>query len=147
MLSRKISCIFRILATLVELYFGLLVTVENIVHQLKILESYIQECDFSTDPQNSIVFLNKLAKIFSLNIGREIKLIFYMNIKIKVSIMLNFNNVNRFWWMWPGMTKLTKITSLQNVCNILRKKWGITLLFAWRKTSTFSTGYYFSFWW
>ena len=45
LLSRKISYIFRILATLVELYFGLLVTVGNFMHQLKILESYIQECE------------------------------------------------------------------------------------------------------
>ena len=71
LLSKKISYIFRILGTLVELSFGLLVTVGNITHQLKILESYIQECDFSTDPQNCTVFLNKLAKIFFPIIGRD----------------------------------------------------------------------------
>ena len=131
LLSRQISYIFRILATLVELYFGLLVTVGNFMHQLKILEIYIQECDFVMDPQNSTVFLNKLSKIFFRFLG-GIKLIFCTGIKNKVSITLNFNNVNHSWWMWPGMPKVPKITILQYLCNISRKSWGITVFFASR---------------
>ena len=128
LLSRQISYIFRILATLVELYFRLLVTVGNFMDQLKILEIYIQECDFVMDPQNSTVFLNKLSKIFFRFLG-GIKLIFCTGIKNKVSITLNFNNVNHSWWMWSGMPKVPKITILQYLCNISRKNWGITVFF------------------
>ena len=35
----------------------------------------------------------------------------------------------RFRCVWPGMSKLLKITSLLFLCNILRKKWVMMLIF------------------
>ena len=29
------------------------------------------------------------------------------------------------WWAWPGMAKVLKITSLQYLWNIFKKRWGI----------------------
>ena len=34
--------------------------------------------------------------------------------------------------VWPGMTKLPKMTSLLFLCNILRKKWVMKLIFCMR---------------
>lgn len=62
--TRQISYIFRILVLLVELYFGLLVIVGNFMHQIKLLESYVQNFDFYVASQNSAVFKINLPKYF-----------------------------------------------------------------------------------
>ena len=48
-----------------------------------------------------------------------------MRIKIELSYQLILSILEG----WAGMPKLPKITSLQNLCNILRKKWAMNLIF------------------
>ena len=34
-----------------------------------------------------------------------------------------------FWWAWPGVPKVLKITSMRYLCNISRKNWVMKLMF------------------
>ena len=34
-----------------------------------------------------------------------------------------------FWWVWPSMPKVLKVTSMQCLCNISRKNWVMKLMF------------------
>ena len=55
----------------------------------------------------------------------RMKLVFWLQIKIKVSS----NWYYHFRCVWPNMPKLPKITSLLFLCNILRKKWAMKVVF------------------
>ena len=35
----------------------------------------------------------------------------------------------QFWWAWPGIPKVVKITNMQNLCDISRKNWFMKLMF------------------
>ena len=62
------------------------------------------------------------------NISRKtwmINLIFCLQINIKVSSNCYYN----FMFVWPGIPKLLKTTSLLFLCNILRKNWVMKLIF------------------
>ena len=70
------------------------------------------------------------------------KLIFFMQISIKLSykfIPLTLVGVAR-------PTKLPRITSLQNLCDIIRTKWGIKLFFCAMSITIFYKWNY-NFWW
>ena len=47
----------------------------------------------------------------------------------QITSNISSNWYYHFRWMWPGMPKLPKITSWLFLCNILRKKWVLKLIF------------------
>ena len=84
------------------------------------------------------------------------KTIICLQITAKVSSNWYFH----FRCVWPGMAKLTKITTLLFVCNILRQKWALKLIFCMQIniivsyklistlwTSKFPPRWYYHYWW
>ena len=72
----------------------------------------------------------------SLHISRKtgrMKLIFCLLIKIK--------EIFEYRYVWPCFLKLPKLTSLLFLCNILKKKWLMKLVFC-----KFPTNWYYDFW-
>ena len=69
------------------------------------------------------------------------KLIFTQQIKIKgfFKLILSFRCV------WPGMSKLPKITSFLFLCNMLRKKWVMKLIFCMQIEWKLPTNWYCDF--
>ena len=41
----------------------------------------------------------------------------------------SINRYYHFWWLWPGMPKLLKITSMQCLCSISTINWVMKLMF------------------
>ena len=48
----------------------------------------------------------------------------------KALSQLSINWYNPFWWVWPSMPKVLKITSIQCLCNISKNNWVMKLLFS-----------------
>ena len=61
----------------------------------------------------------------------------YLKKKVRVEVeflcrwasKFSTNWCNHCWWAWPGMPKILKITSMQYLCNISKKNWGMQLMF------------------
>ena len=79
---------------------------------------YLHVCENNQKPEG-----NALLKVCILCVP-----IFYFLPKVNTKLS--------FKWSWPDLPKLPKIKSLQNPCNISRKKWGMTLIFVERRSIT-----------
>ena len=105
----------------------------------------------------------KVPKIASLqclyNIWKkalEFKLIFYMQINIKVSYKLisalwtsklPTRWYYHYWWVWSSILKMLKVTSLQYLYNISKKKLGMEFIFCMQINIKVSTTWHYYFWW
>ena len=86
----------------------------------------------------------------------EIKLIFFMQINIKVSYKListlwawkiSTRWYYHYWWAWSSILKVLKVTSLQYLYNIWEKKLGIEFIFFMQINIKISTSWHYCFWW
>ena len=74
------------------------------------------------------------------------------NIKLTFCQQINVWKVSSNWYyhfkcVWPGMSKLTKITSLLFLCNILRKNWVMKLIFCMQINIKACCKLILWFWW
>ena len=70
-----------------------------------------------------------------------------LNFCQKIAISLNWYYHFRCVYVWPGMPKLPKTTSLLCLCDILKKKWVMKLIFCIHIRITFPINWHFNFWW
>ena len=105
----------------------------------------------------------KVPKIASLqylyNISKkklEMKLIFCMQINIKVSYKListlwasKFPTrwYYHYWWAWSSILKVLKVTSLQYLYNISKKKLEMEFIFCMQANIKASASWHYRFWW
>ena len=85
----------------------------------------------------------------------EIKLIFWMQIKIKVS-QVDFNTLDikfptrwycHYWWVWLSILEVLKGTSLQYLYNISKKKLRMEFIFCMQINIKVSTSWHYCSWW
>ena len=55
----------------------------------------------------------------------------------QINIRVSFKWFYCFWWPWSGMPDVPKITSLQYLCNISGKRWGINTIFCMTMSKVF----------
>ena len=108
----------------------------------------------------------KVLKIASLkclyNISKknklEMKLIFSMQINIKVSYKLlstlwalkfltRWYYISLLRWAWSSILKVLNVTSLQYLYNVSKKKLGMEFFFCMQVSIKVSTTWYNCFWW
>ena len=86
----------------------------------------------------------------------DMKLTFCMQINIKVSYKListicaskiSTRWYHHYWWAWSSILKVLKVTSLQYLYNIWKKKLGMEFIFCMQINIKTSTSWHYRFWW
>ena len=86
----------------------------------------------------------------------EMKLTFCMQINIKVSHKLISKPWTskistrwhyHYWWVWSSILKVLKVTSLQYLYNIWKKKLEMEFFFCMQINIKTSTNWHYRFWW
>ena len=52
-----------------------------------------------------------------------------------------------YWWVWSNILKVLKVTSLQYLYNISKKKLGMEFIFCMQINIKTSTSWHYRFWW
>ena len=105
--------------------------------------------------------ISKATKIASLlcfySISKkklEMKLIFCMQISIKITYkvistlwapMFPTRWYYHYWWAWSNILKVLKVTILQRLCNISKKKLEMEFIFCMQINSKVSTSWHYRF--
>ena len=86
----------------------------------------------------------------------EMKLNFCIQINIKVCYKListlwaskfSARWYNHYWWAWSSILNVLKVTSLQYLYNISKKKLGMEFIFYMQINIKTSTSWHYRFWW